>query len=114
MPPARIGHRFEQLGQALESSCGKPALGLLLIEGGEDALACDPIHGRLLLETRWGLLSLASLSWEAPLSNHSQALTLSQGMRASIPHEHVVRCGARAPRAREQEVARKLRFPPQL
>src|SRR5437016_4930066 len=78
MPPARIGHRFQQLGQTMQSGFGQQALGLLFTESREDTLACDTIHERRLLERRVGLLSLSYLSWEASLSNNSQALhTLS-------------------------------------
>ena len=74
MPPARIGHRFQQLGQTMQSSFAQQALGLLFTESREDTLACDTIHERRLLERRVGLLSLSYLSWEASLSNNSQAL----------------------------------------
>src|SRR2546422_7867454 len=74
MPPARIGHRFQQLGQTMQSGFGQQALGLLFTESREDTLACDTIHERRLLERRVGLLSLSYLSWEASLSNNSQAL----------------------------------------
>src|SRR5438132_7819265 len=76
MPPARIGHRFQQLGQTMQSSFAQQALGLLFTESREDTLACDTIHERRLLERRVGLLSLSYLSWEASLSNNSQALTM--------------------------------------
>src|SRR5260370_39526590 len=49
MRPARIGHRFEQVGKAMQGGFGKPDLGLLTTSGREDTLACDTIHGRLSL-----------------------------------------------------------------
>jgi hypothetical protein len=74
MGSAWIRHRFEDLSEALDGGFGQQALGLLWTEGREHTLSCDTIHGRLLLETRFGLLSLSYLLWEASLSNNSQAL----------------------------------------
>src|SRR6266404_5205499 len=86
MPPARIGHRFQQLGQTMQSGFGQQALGLLFTESREDTLACDTIHERRLLERRVGLLSLSYLSWEASLSNNSQALTVNQRLSPYPKH----------------------------
>src|SRR5438874_2479290 len=96
MPPARIGHRFQQLGQTMQSSFGKPALGLLLTESREDTLACDTIHERRLLERRVGLLSLSYLSWEASLSNHSQALQQKSVLFLIINIGHQLPCDVHA------------------
>src|SRR5260221_13058257 len=74
MRSARVGHRFEQVGKTLQGGFAQQALGLLFAERREDTLACDTIHERRLLERRVGLLSLSYLSWEASLSNNSQAL----------------------------------------
>jgi hypothetical protein len=49
MRPARIGHRFEQVGKAMQGGFGQQDLGLLTTSGREDTLACDTIYGRLTL-----------------------------------------------------------------
>ena len=46
MRPAWIGHRFEQVGKAMQD------LGLLTTSGREDTLACDTIS-TLLIEGKW-------------------------------------------------------------
>jgi len=67
MPAARIRHGFQQVSQAVQAGLGEQAIRLLAAESREDTLACDTLHERQLLETRFdGYRYL--LSREKPLS----------------------------------------------
>jgi len=103
MRSARIGDRFEHVGETVQAGFAQQGLGLLMAQGRKDTLACDTLHERLLLERRVGLIPLSSLLCEAPLNNNSQALNYWQTFSATVlsgqhkqknDHEdiHVYRC----------------------